>query len=229
MIVLMMILMMMWMMCVHAGAHNVHDCAEDVHGAYVDDDVNDGHEIDDYDYEVEHDDDDDGDGDAHVPDGADDVHGVYVDDSVVHAAQANAAQAKASTRSRGPQEENSCVFRIPATAHVFSGSCLKLANPRTSEAIAVLLCSLNLSSLSAASVSKGDADAAYLPVLNICTKGMFFLDPTDTVTFGYGRTPKESALAKETRLGHDLSSHPGGTGVLASHLQGGGKVGDDHR
>ena len=40
---------------------------------------------------------------------------------------------------------------------------------------------------------------------------------------------KESALTKETRLGHDLSSHPGGTGELASHLQGGGKVGDDHR
>ena len=40
---------------------------------------------------------------------------------------------------------------------------------------------------------------------------------------------KESALTHETRLGHDLSSHPGGTGVLASHLQGGGKVGDDHR
>ena len=55
-------------------------------------------------------------------------------------------------------------------------------------------------------MSKGDADAACLPVLGTCAKGMFFLDPTDTITFGYGRTPKESALTKETRLGHDLSN-----------------------
>ena len=102
-------------------------------------------------------------------------------------------------------------------------------NIRSHRGVVVLSESFVAERCSAASVSKGDADAAYLPVLGICTKGMFFLDPTDTVTFGYGRTPKESALTKETRLGHDLSSHPGGTGVLASHLQGGGKVGDDHR
>ena len=40
----------MYDVCVHEGAHDVHVGAGDVHGAYVDHDVNDEHEVDDHDF-----------------------------------------------------------------------------------------------------------------------------------------------------------------------------------